>query len=124
MPADVYEHTGRPRFLACGCCHEYIQRVTDRFNDVIALHLGSIDGAPMYAVENGKYWLGLTKYQTFEPKNVMKYFRCTEREAYTLLRHANTGTLENLIDNVYRPRWKQEADAIIRKYNLVVKKEA
>lgn len=126
VTADVYEHTGRrgrPRFLACGCCHEYIQQITDKFNDVISLHLCHMDGTPMYAVENGKYRLGLTKYQSFDVKRVMSHFRCNEDEAYTLLKHANTGNLEEYIDNIYRPRWKQKADAIIHKYNLQIERE-
>lgn len=126
VTADVYEYTGRPgrpRFLACGCCHKYIQQVTDKFNDVISLHLADEDGTPMHAVTNSKYWLGLTKYQSFDVKRVMSHFRCNEDEVYILLKHANNGSLEEYIDSVYRPRWKQEADAIIRKYNLVVKRE-
>lgn len=41
--------------ISCGCCHDDIQAITNKFDDVIALHLSNIDGQPMYSLGNGFY---------------------------------------------------------------------
>ncbi len=58
VTASVYP-IGKPKternLISAGCCHEEIQTLTEKFNDVIALHLSDIDGKPMYPLENGFY---------------------------------------------------------------------
>lgn len=128
VTGEAYRITGRqgrPPMLACGCIHDYIQQVTDKFDDVIALHLADIDGTPMHAVENGLYWLGQTKYQGLDSEKAKKHFRCTDSEIIELLaayKHGKQAYID-YIDKHLRPRWKQEAQAVIDKYGLEVESE-
>lgn len=88
VTGEAYRITGRqgrPPMLASGCIHDYIQQVTSRFDDVIALHLSDIDGTPMHAVENGLYWLGQNKYQALDTEEAKRHFRCTDSEIIELL---------------------------------------
>jgi hypothetical protein len=48
---------GAWRDVGGGCCHELILRFHPDLAPLAALHLSDIDGAPMYDVGNGYYWL-------------------------------------------------------------------
>lgn len=128
VTGEAYRITGkqgRPPMLASGCIHDYIQQVTSRFNDVIALHLSDIDGTPMHAVENGLYWLGQNKYQALDTEAAKRHFRCTDSEIIKLLaayKHGKQAYID-YIDKHLRPRWQQEAQAVIDKYGLEVEAE-
>lgn len=54
VTATLYENR---RDVAGGCMHEDVLRHFPDLADLVALHLSSIDGAPMYGVENGFYHL-------------------------------------------------------------------
>lgn len=41
----------------CGCCHELIVKLWPELRPLTALHLSDHNGQPMYAVENGWYYL-------------------------------------------------------------------
>ena len=128
VTGEAYRITGRqgrPPMLSSGCIHDYIQQVTSRFNDVIALHLSDIDGTPMHAVENGLYWLGQNKYQVLDTEVAKRHFRCTDSEIIELLaayKHGKQAYID-YIDKHLRPRWLQEAQAVIDKYGLEVEAE-
>lgn len=128
VTGEAYRITGRqgrPPMLASGCIHDYIQQVTSRFDDVIALHLSDIDGTPMHAVENGLYWLGQNKYQALDTEAAKRHFRCTDSEIIELLaayKHGKQAYID-YIDKHLRPRWQQEAQAVIDKYGLEVEAE-
>lgn len=128
VTGEAYHITGRqgrPPMLASGCIHDYIQQVTSRFDDVIALHLSDIDGTPMHAVENGLYWLGQTKYQALDIEVAKRHFRCTDSEIIELLaayKHGKQAYID-YIDKHLRPRWQQEAQDVIDKYGLEVEAE-
>lgn len=128
VTGEAYRITGRqgrPPMLASGCIHDYIQQVTSRFDDVIALHLSDIDGTPMHAVENGLYWLGQNKYQALDTEAAKRHFRCTDSEIIELLaayKHGKQAYVD-YIDKHLRPRWQQEAQAVIDKYGLEVEAE-
>lgn len=128
VTGEAYRITGRqgrPPMLASGCIHDYIQQVTSRFDDVIALHLSDIDGTPMHAVENGLYWLGQNKYQALDTEEAKRHFRCTDSEIIELLAAYKYGKQAYIdyIDKHLRPRWQQEAQAVIDKYGLEVEAE-
>ena len=106
-----------------GTCHSEIMEATNKFNDIIPLHLSDINGIPMYAVENGIYFLGLTKYHAFDKAATMLHFRCKEIEIPELLYHAKAGDLQEFLQKKYYPRWKSQAEKCIQKYALMDEKQ-
>lgn len=142
ITADGYEN-GRESFG--GCCHDIIAEHLPDLKDVIALHLSDIDGAPMHAEANAWYWLaGVVdvgeKYHGGSGdygKNAneclrifCEHVRIGEREAVRIIgrfnkqaraegREAARRDFGGWIDG-QRPRWKREADELIRKYGLGV----
>lgn len=60
ITADLYEK-GKPltdrNCIACGCLHEEILAVAPELKPFVDLHLSTLEGVPMHAVENGFYWL-------------------------------------------------------------------
>lgn len=131
------------RLAAVGCCHDIIAERLPELRDVIALHLSDMDGAPMHAESNGWYWLAGAvdvgeKYHGSNGSNAkgadecMRIFadhvRMPKAEAIRIVgRFANLVKAEGKdaarkafgawID-AQRPRWKAEADALIRKYGF------
>lgn len=104
----------RFKCVACGCMHELISELTDEFDDMIALHLSTIDGVPMHALENGFYYL--QKPDEFSDDVVMRHFRIS-RDELAKLRDMTKEGLATWID-AQRPRWVAEARAAIQKHDL------
>jgi len=119
-----------------GAIHDKILKAFPQLADIAALHLSDIDGKPMHSFENGKYWAGFTKYQDANSKHLADLWRISQDDAAGLLYDAlndqchnievETGEIileETLLKEFHDkqlPRWKQEADAVIRKYNLEI----
>lgn len=109
----------RGDFQAGGCIHEEILRYFPDLAPVVAVHLADDDGVPMYAVENGAYHLGMTKWTGYNQAHVMSHFRISADEADAL--HERITDREQLavaVDEM-RPRWAQkaaEALAVINRY--------
>lgn len=51
---------------AAGMQHELIVGHFPELGPVVALHLSDVHGVPMHAVENARYWLGLSGFHTWE----------------------------------------------------------
>ena len=135
ITADIFRNGC---FDSGGCQHEAILKRFPRFSDLAALHLSDIDGAPMYALENGFYHLGGTKWQRPKYDVAAKHFRIPESDARALTRDlfgihfsecggflapgAAIAAKERLGAwiNTQRQRWKEEAQACIEKHGLVV----
>lgn len=140
ITADVYENG---RWTAGGCCHELIAERLPELRDVIALHLCSMDGSPMYAESNGWYWLAgvVDVGERFHGGNgsdaksadeclriFADHVRIPKAEAAHIIgrfakqvkdegRDAARKAFGAWIDT-QRPRWKEEANALIRKYGF------
>ena len=85
LTADIEAKTPRGwRDDSGGACHDEILRHFPQFADLAALHLADINGLPMYAVENGCYYLGGTHWEKFKPEVVAKHFRITVEDAHSL----------------------------------------
>ncbi len=118
-----------------GAIHDEILKAFPQLADIAALHLSDIDGVPMHSFENGKYWAGFTKWQEHNKQNsanLAALWRIEENEAQGLsfdyltdhclfdLEECTT-TPEQLLKEFHDkqlPRWKQEADAAIKKHAL------
>lgn len=128
-----------------GCCHDIILKYFPQFSDLAALHLSDIDGAPMYALENGFYHLGGCRHDhligdkcPLKIDVAAKHFRVSEdiirsdvlplfgdsfsEIAGFLSKGAAAQAKARLAIWVesQKPRWKQEALDCIAKHNLVV----
>lgn len=117
-----------------GAIHDEILKAFPQLADIAALHLSDIDGKPMHSFENGKYWAGFTKYQDANSKHLADLWRISQDDAAGLLYDAlndksheievETGEIvleETLLKEFHDrqiPRWKQEADAAIKKHSL------
>jgi len=122
------------REVTSGAIHEEILEAFPEIEDIAKLHLSDIDGKPMHSFENGKYWAGFTKWENGNNKNLSRLWRISEKSAEKLQYDAlndqcreievDTGEIvleETLLKDFHDrqlPRWKQEADNIIKKYNL------
>lgn len=93
-----------------GCCHEEILKQFPEFKKFVDLHLCDCYGAPMYAVENGYYFLNK------EPKEkVISYLRITEEEYNALHGAGDKSYFKFLLYTLsIVARWKEEADTAIK----------
>lgn len=84
ITADIYEKKGNGQYYhnSCGCLHDEILKYFPQFKIFVDLHLSDYKGAPMYAVENGFYYL-----QNSDKKTVIEYLRISE-DQYNKLTHA------------------------------------
>lgn len=66
ITADIYEiaRNGRKVFAACGCCHDEIAKHCKELAKFIPLHLSNFAGQPMYAVDNGIYFINVEGVET------------------------------------------------------------
>ena len=123
-----------------GADHVLILKYFSRFADLAALHLCSMDGAPMHSAGNGWYWLagacgglgesyhGSTGSWAKTPQECVgvlaRHLRISAEEAQFIVQQAREGryTKEDLARFVeaQRPRWKAEAEACISKHDLKI----
>jgi len=119
------------REVTSGAIHEEILEAFPEIEDIAKLHLSDIEGKPMHSFENGKYWAGFTRWEEANSKHLASLWRISENRARGLMHDAlmaqlwqdgDSDTLpETLLKNFHDkqlPRWKQEADNVIKKYNL------
>lgn len=119
-----------------GAIHDEILKAFPQLADIAALHLSDIDGKPMHSFENGKYWAGFTKYENGNAENLANLLRIGKQRSQDLMyetlvdkcNEIKADTNEDVLPETLLkefhdrqiPRWKQEADAVIRKYNLEI----
>lgn len=116
VTADLYEPRPSGLYLkepdAGGCLHQEVLLACPELKPLVDLHLSDIDGVPMYPKANPIYWFKNGGDKTTEI--LCKYLRATTEEI------ADIKTVEELdafIDTLY-PRWKEEAEAAIKQFNL------
>jgi hypothetical protein len=98
-----------------GCCHEEILRVKPKLKPFVDLHLSTAKGVPMYAIENGFYFLKNGGNNGKSPKDVLiDYLRINEKE-FEILAHAEDKIyFQALIEKLGIPeRWLNEANEAI-----------
>jgi len=99
-----------------GCCHDEILKHWPDLQPLADLHLSDIDGVPMYALENGFYHLGGTKWEKAKFDIAARHFRITEDEARKLA-SLTKGELAQWVEG-QKPRWLAEANAAIGQFAL------
>ena len=119
-----------------GAIHKEILAAFPELADIAALHLSDIDGKPMHSFENGRYWDGFTKWENGNAEILANHFRIGKQRSQDLMYEAlvdkcneiKADTDEDVLPEALLkdfhdrqlPRWKQEADAVIRKHNLTL----
>ena len=116
-----------------GAIHDEILKAFPQLADIAALHLSDIDGKPMHSFENGKYWAGFTKWEDGNSKHLSNLWRIEHNDAGELLHDSlmaklwQDGDSDTLPETLLKefhdrqlPRWKQEADAAIKKHKLTL----
>ena len=106
--------TNKPWYtIANGCIHDLILEFAPEFSDVIKLHMADINGIPMYAVDNGWYWI--------EKENipfVKSHFRISTNEAKHLIVEMQSKDDVKIYCKAQRNRWLKEAASAILKYDI------
>ena len=111
----TYEALWRGRCESCGAGHETIRKYFGtQFDDVIPMHLADAEGVPMYALENGFYYL--QNPDEFGSEVVANHFRISLEEVETL-RHLSKDQLSQWVEH-QKPRWADEAKEIRAKYKI------
>jgi hypothetical protein len=97
----VHAYRGRVDLYG-GADHETALKHFPELAPIAALHLADENGVPMYAVENGAYWLGFTEYVDAEDLSTFaRLWRITEAEA-AAIRHACVGDADMVADAAER----------------------
>ena len=114
ITAEIYEkknHNSVWKWMMGGCCHDEILKHFSDFKCFVDLHLSDVNGAPMYAIANGFYFLSRG-----EKDNVIRHFRITDKEFNWLsINVCDEVHLAYLLHEMgVISRWKQEAEEAIR----------
>jgi len=113
-----------------GCIHETILAAYPEFAPLVDLHLSSHDGVPMYAIENGLYYLKLDGRVYLEtngkvPEDVaQEHFRCSKSEIKVLAQFMFDNEIDQAKELVksWRTRYLAEATKAIEQFELEIPK--
>lgn len=118
---------------SAGCIHDEILAAFPELAPVVKVHLAGADGAPMHALENARYWAGLSKYQDRDDEKLARHLRVDLSELPDfavdlddLIAHAAKhglglyeahavlqGTLVDEFCATLSDRWQADADAAL-----------
>jgi len=93
--------------------HSDITDVFPTLSDVVDFRLASIEGVPMFAKEDGWYYIKNNK-----PMALMRHLRISKDET-TRVMQLNEEEFYNYVD-AQIPRWNREAKEVIKKYDIKI----
>ena len=107
----------------CGMVHDHILRAFPWLRQLVDLHLSDArTGAPMYALDNGWYWL---RGHGLDPNNIAisddsrrraaQYLRTTPRMLEAI---ETKEDLARLIETTLAPAWEKQVDSTLALYGL------
>lgn len=113
ITGTIYQK-GKPKtdqyMIGGGCIHDEIIAAHPELKIFVDLHLSDVNGAPMYALENGFYHLNNSSKDV-----VMNYLRVNEHEYNALLTAKDSLYFAFLLFQLEIPaRWKAEANKAIK----------
>lgn len=101
---------GDKNMIGGGCCHDDILKARPDLQIFVDLHLSNVNGVPMYAVENGFFFLQEGKIGTMR-----EHLRVTEAEAEKLAKCYDKSMFKKMLIDMDMPkRWKAEAERAIK----------
>lgn len=108
MTADIKEkrRNGRWVYVGGGCCHEEILKCCPNLAIFEKLHLRNYIGQPMFAIENGLYWI-----KNGNKENVKEHFNLSDDEVEEMMQCTDALDVKYFIDKFgIAQRWKNLAD--------------
>ncbi len=108
MTASIKEkrRNGRWVYVGGGACHEEIVKVMPTLSNFGMLHLRNYIGQPMYAIENGLYWI-----KNGNKENVKVHFNLWDKEVEEMMQCTDALDVKYFIDKFgIAQRWKDLAD--------------
>lgn len=110
---------GKPhtdRFMTrSGCCHKEILKVRPDLKPFIDLHLSTAKGVPMYAIENGFYFLKEGNNGKSAKQATTEYLRLKDGEFEILEQAEDKVYFQAMIEKLgIHERWQNEAAEAIR----------
>jgi hypothetical protein len=84
---ELIDKRYRDPVITCGAIHDTIVKHYPELAPLIAVHLSAVDGVPMHAEANARYWAGLCTYPDGSPMGEYKrrmlaqHLRITPEEA-------------------------------------------
>ncbi|MDR1202700.1 MAG: hypothetical protein LBL58_13890 [Tannerellaceae bacterium] len=125
ITADIYEKSGSYWRHCCGgCCHDKILKHYPQFKMFADLHLSDYKGAPLYAVENGLYWVNEYKSGKKSADTPKRYLRITDEEFAILLMCEDKQIFwYRLYELGIVKRWEEEARKAIEYLESLTGKE-
>ena len=84
---ELIDKRYREPVITCGAIHDTIAQHYPELAPLIAVHLSAVDGVPMHAEANARYWAGLCTYSDGRPMGeynrevLAQHLRITPEEA-------------------------------------------
>jgi hypothetical protein len=84
---ELMDKRYRDPIITCGAIHEIILKHYPKLAPLVDVHLSAVDGLPLHAEANARYWAGLSVYPDgspmgeFKPHMLAQHLRVSVKEA-------------------------------------------